>query len=110
MKRLRIAGMAIAFHATQPRQRHKGIRGEPVLVTLTGKAVEQNLSLVFMICGGRLSVKVRGAQVAVIFWNFVFQNEMVAEGIPGQIADGPMILVPIFASMGEHNVWLGPLL
>ena len=49
--------------------------------------------------------EVRYAKIAVIFRNFIFQDEMVSKGIPGQLTNQTMILMQIMPVMGEDDVW-----
>ena len=49
--------------------------------------------------------EVRYAKIAVIFRNFIFQDEVVSKGIPGQLTDQTMILMQIMPVMGEDDVW-----
>jgi len=49
------------------------------------------------------------AKIAVVFGNFIFQDEMIPEGIPGQIGNHGVILVPIMAIMRQYQVWIEPL-
>ncbi len=44
------------------------------------------------------------AEVAVIFRNFVFQNEVVSECVPGQVGDGPVVLVPVVTIMRKNQI------
>jgi len=46
---------------------------------------------------------IRPAQVPVIFWDFVFQNEAVPEGIPCKVRDGLEVLEPVIAVMTEDQ-------
>ena len=49
------------------------------------------------ICGG-------SGQPALIFWNLVFQYQVIAECIPGQLGDQPVILMQVGAVMAEDQV------
>ena len=53
---------------------------------------------------------VRRPEIAVVLGNLVLQDQVVAERIPRQIGDQPMILMPILAIVGEDQVGRAPLL
>jgi len=48
--------------------------------------------------------KIRLAEIAIVFGDFVFQNQMIAERVPGQLGDQAMVLVCIFAVLGEYQI------
>ena len=48
--------------------------------------------------GSDRHVNIRLAQVSVPFWDLIFENAVIAERVPGQAADRPMVLVSIFSS------------
>src|SRR5271170_845830 len=48
--------------------------------------------------------EIRRAQIAVVFGNFVFENQMIAECIPGQLANQAMILMQIVSSVSKYQV------
>src|SRR5690349_8678024 len=47
---------------------------------------------------------VRSSHVAIVFRNFIFQDEVVAEGIPCQLTYQPMVLMCIAAPVGKDKV------
>ena len=47
---------------------------------------------------------VRRAEIAIVLGNLVLQDQVVAERIPGQIGDQPMVLMPIVAIVREDQV------
>jgi len=49
---------------------------------------------------------VRLGQVSIELGNFVFENQMIAKGVPGEIGKNAMILMPIIAEMSEDQVGL----
>jgi hypothetical protein len=51
-----------------------------------------------------MNKEIGGAEITVIFGNFVFQNQVVPEGVPGEITNYPMVLVEIVAVMGENQI------
>jgi hypothetical protein len=48
--------------------------------------------------------KIRKAKVAVEFWDFIFENQMVAERVPGQFANEAMVLMQVRAVVRENYV------
>ena len=45
-----------------------------------------------------------GAHVAVVLRHLVLEDQVVAEGVPGQLAADPVILVQVGALVGEDDV------
>ena len=39
-------------------------------------------------------------------WNFVFENEVAAPGVPSQLAEESMVLMQILAKMSENEIRL----
>ena len=52
----------------------------------------------------RWTKKIGLAEVAVIFRDFVFQNQFAAKGVPGEIGNQAMVLVPVVAIMSQDDV------
>jgi hypothetical protein len=44
------------------------------------------------------------SQISFVFGDFIFQDQVVAESIPGQIANKSMILVSILKMMGKDQI------
>jgi hypothetical protein len=44
------------------------------------------------------------AQVAIVFWDFVLQNEMVSKRVPRQLVDQPVILMQVTTVMSENKI------
>src|SRR5262245_11114760 len=51
-----------------------------------------------------LDEDVRYPEIAVVFRDFVLENHVVPEGVPGQIREHPMILMTVVAIVCEHEV------
>lgn len=49
--------------------------------------------------------KIWRGEVAVIFGNFIFENQMVSKGVPSQIGNEAMVLVTVIPKMRENQVW-----
>ena len=71
-----------------------------------GLEVLQN-SLDFLLAGRLIQMyeEIGGAQIAVILWNFILQDQVISKRIPGQLAHKAMILVQVVAAVGEDDVW-----
>ena len=44
------------------------------------------------------------SEVAVVFRDFVFQNQFAPKSIPGQIGNQAMVLVPVIAVVSQDDV------
>ena len=93
-----------ALHAADSMHSLKGVFGQPGLVALCLKNVTDILDFAFAQFPFERNEIVGRAQIAVIFGNFVLQNQMVAPGIPGQIRYGAMVLVPVVPVVREDEV------
>jgi hypothetical protein len=104
IKGFRIFSRGAGLHSPQPQKGPKGIFREPVFLYLSFENLEDMLNLPAAHRLGQLHKKVGLSQITIIFWNFVFQNEFASKGIPGQIGDQTMVLVPIVAIMSQNDV------
>ena len=46
------------------------------------------------------------SEVTFIFWDLVLEDQVVAERVPCELSDRAVILVEIFATMGEDHIRL----
>ncbi len=46
------------------------------------------------------------AKIAIPFGYFIFENKLVAEQVPGQFVDRPVVLMGIAMVMGKHDIRL----
>src|SRR5205085_10918559 len=99
-----------ALHAPDPRQAPKCLVVEPLFGTLTAKVSHQQLDLARERRGGNRHVDIRLPDIAIPLRDLIFQNLMIAEGIPRQPADRLVILMRIVAPMGEDQVGIDPAL
>src|ERR1700722_6606055 len=83
VKSLGVSAGRIALHSTQTHQRLKCGIVEPVLALLRRERIHQMTN--FHLCDFFSERHEYGGlpHVAVVFWNLVFQDEVIAEGIPG---------------------------
>src|SRR6266850_7473592 len=91
VERLREAGGCGRLHAAQPHQREEGVFAEPVLVALRGEALHDGARL--LLRGRRVErdEKVRRAEVGVVLRDLVFEDQVVAEGVPGELRDRAVV-------------------
>ncbi len=75
-----------------------------MLVALCSEGVKQILD--FPLTDGRSDghEEIRRAEVAIVFWDLVFENEMISEGVPSEVGKHPMVLVTVVPVMGEYQV------
>src|SRR5215467_5757917 len=103
---LGVAARRVGLHPAQTHHGHERLPPEPVLVVLAGEALEDvgHLRLVM----GRLErdEQIRRAEVAVVLRDLLFQDEMTAEGVPGELADQPVVLVEVAPGVREHEIGL----
>ena len=52
----------------------------------------------------RTTKEVQAHQVVVVFRNLVFPDQVVPEGVPGQVRDQAVVLVPVIAVVGENQI------
>src|ERR1700752_61365 len=74
----------IAFDAAQAGQRLEGVAGEPAAASLAGQALEQDVALALQLCTGEGHEEVGPPQVPVELRDLVFEDQLVAKGVPGQ--------------------------
>src|SRR2546422_10261037 len=77
-----VALRSIGFDAPQTGDRLECIAGEPRASTLAGKALHQHFALTLQLRAAQRHECIGNAEVAVVLRDFVFEDEMVAEGIP----------------------------
>ena len=79
--------------AAQPQQAVEEVFGKPLLVSLRCEIAHQASHLS---PGDRLrqgNKKIRRTQVGVVLGNFIFQNEVLPECVPGEVADQTVVLM-----------------
>src|SRR6266403_597189 len=99
-----ITARSIAFHSPQSHQREKRLRLKPALRALRLERIHEVTNLLLAHFGPHRHEQVRLSQVAVILRNFILQNEMVSECVPGQFRNQAMVLVGILAVVRKDKV------
>src|SRR5277367_4290180 len=82
---LRVAAGGVRLHAPDPHEAQEGFPVEPSLGALRCKRLEQIIDLLLVERCFQWHKQVWPTDVAVVLWNFVFENEMVSKGVPGQL-------------------------
>src|SRR5712691_2848535 len=104
MKALGESAWSMGLDATKPLQGQKGLRGKPMLFPLRRKRATNIAGFALTGIAIQPYEKVRRSQIAIVLWNFVFQDEMVAKRIPRQFADDPVILVEVVTVMSKNQI------
>src|SRR5262249_35231802 len=90
--------------ASKSEQRKESIFPKPGFVALRLETAEDIFRFSTANRFVQRNKQVRRPQVAVVFRNFVFQNQMRSKSIPGQFRDQAMILVQVVSVMSEDQV------
>lgn len=104
METLRKPGGAPALDTAQTHQASKQIFAEPVQRALTGEVPDQVIALLRYISFAEGHEEIGMAEIAVVLGDLIFENEMIAEGVPGQLGQHPMVLVAVMAMVGENDI------
>ncbi len=94
----------IAFNTANPHKGLKGIRSKPMVVGLGRETVHDTLYLSFALARIQWNKCIGLSQVAVVLGNFVFENQVIPEGIPGQTRYLGMILMKVITIVGENEI------
>ena len=101
---LREACRRTGLRASEPHEPEEEVFGEPVLVPLRRemRPQEGDLTARQLLVDGDESV--RRAQIAVVLRHLVFENQVVAKRVPGQLARNPVVLMVVVTGMGKDQV------
>src|SRR5579871_493043 len=88
----------------QTHQTAEGIGGEPALAALGAIAIEQYPDLALDERRTEPDVRRRRREIALIFGHLVLEDQVTAEGVPGELGDQPVILVPVVAAVREDYI------
>src|SRR5579883_3148468 len=97
------AARRVAADAAQPQQGQEGVGGEPCARPLAREMLEQRRHLAPGKLRAQGGEQVGVAEIAVIFDDLVLPDEMVAEGVVGELGDQAMVLMQIIAVMREDQ-------
>src|SRR5713101_10079514 len=83
VERFGVTAGRIAFHAPQSHQREEGFGLKPALVALRLEGFEDAVDLSLACLCIERHKHAGLAQIAVIFWDLILQNQVIAKGVPG---------------------------
>src|SRR6476661_2797944 len=101
---LGIAGWCSRLHSAQPQQGKERLGNEPRPVPLAAKVNHERGHLGLSLFATKGNEQTRVPQVRVVFWDFILQNEVVPEGVPGQFGYHTMVLMVVPPVMRENNI------
>ena len=102
--RLGEAARPAGLDPAQPQQGPEGVVAEPGPPGLAGEALAQQLDLALAALRLQGHEQVGLAEVALVLGDLVLQDQVAAEGVPGQLGDQPVVLVPVLEPVGEDQV------
>ena len=105
MERLRVPGRR-SLHPADPHQRPEQLVVEPVLVPLAREDAREQSTFSSHELLVRRARRRWVAQVAVVLGDLVLEDQVVAERVPGQLAEEPVVLVQVVARVGEDEIGL----
>ena len=94
------------FNSTQPQQAVEKVLGKPLFASLRAEVAHQKFHLPATNRATQRDKEVRGAQVGIVFRDFVFQDQVVPKGVPSQLIDHSVILMRVGPGMREDQVWI----
>ena len=106
IERFRVSTSGIAFQPAKPQHRAKRLVVEPWFDRLSWKTLDEQIAFCLSNRTGNREEDVWLPQISLVLRNFVFQYEMIPKRAPGQLGDYSMILMSIFSSVSEYQIWL----
>src|SRR5206468_3993410 len=103
-----MAAGSVTFYPPQAHEGEKSVFLEPALAALRLKGFHEVANFLFAGLGVEMHKYVGPSHVAVVFWDLVFQYQMIAKGIPCQVRQHPVILMPVVATMRQYQVGFKP--
>src|SRR5262245_56516005 len=107
MEGLGLAALGVALDAAKAEDRAEGVLREPEVAGLGGEGVHQVFDLAPADRGVEGNVEAGRAPGPVVLGDLVLEDEVVAEGVPGQLSEHAVILVRVAAPRAEHDVRRG---
>src|SRR5262245_32176665 len=95
---------SVAFYTAQPQQRPERLLVEPLSPRLGWEHLKQALDLVLAEILCKRHEQIGPPKVAVIFHDLVFENHVVSPGVPGQLRDETVVLMPVVVVVGQDEV------
>ena len=75
----------VGFEAAKSQDRKESILGEPTLVFLAPEGGEDDFNFFSRERLGQGDEKIGCSEISIVFDNFVFQDQVVSEGVPSQL-------------------------
>src|SRR4051794_11485165 len=104
MKTFGETSVRVGFDAAKPKQTPKQLLRKRLFVSLGPEIAHQRLNLFSASPLRQGHKKVGRTEIRVILGDFVFEDEMVPESVPGKFADHAVILMKIVAEMGKDEI------
>jgi len=95
-----------AFHAADARGRKEQVVREPVLGGLRLEMRRQQPAFPLKLRLRHRHEEVRRAVIAVVFRDLVLEHDVIAKGVPREIGEHAMVLMPVLTVVREHDVRL----
>lgn len=96
----------IRFDAPEALKGQKSVLSKPVFGALGSKRLADISCFSFTSPAIQAHEEIGRAKIAVVLWNFVLQDEVVAKCIPGQLTDHSVVLVKVASVMGQNQIGL----
>jgi hypothetical protein len=103
LERLGHAFGRAASDAAQPGQRQERVVREPAASVLAGEALADDRHLLRDLSLQQRNEEVGICEIAFVFRDLVFEDEVVAEGVVGELGYEPVVLVRVILSMGQDQ-------
>src|SRR6266496_1028551 len=94
----------IGFDAAQAKQAEKQVLGKPLFVALSAEVFHEPLDFFAANGVGERGKKIGRTEVRIVLGNFVFEDKMVSERIPGEFANHAMVLMEVVAKMSKDQI------
>src|SRR6266446_130622 len=94
----------IRFDSPDAHQALKSILRKPMLIALRFEAGHQILDLTVANLAIERHEEIGRTEVAVVLRDFIFEDKMIPPSVPGQLVDDAVILVQIFARVGQDQI------
>lgn len=104
MERFRVPAGGSTLHTAKPQQSEESLFAEPILCALRAENIDERFALAPRTGLGQGYIEVRLTEISVPFWNLVLENDLVSEGVPGEVGDHSVILMPVVARVSKDDV------
>src|SRR6202035_4254105 len=101
VERLRYPLGRVTADAAQPGQREECLVGKPASSALAGKVSADRFDLPAKLYLGQWYEESGIAEIAVVFRNFVLEDEVITEGVVGEFGHQSVILMSVASPTGQ---------